>query len=92
MLTSHPSHRAKKNKYPYGYPGDEFGAKSVPYYKCHECNAKFPPGAADGTECFRCSHKKCDSCERLRPQKVEPEADPDVLRSVQERLAAINLS
>lgn len=84
--------RPKKDKYPYGYPGDEFGAKSIPYYKCHECYAKFPPGAKDGETCPRCSHGKCNNCERLRPQKVEPAPDPEVLRSVQEKLAALKVS
>lgn len=41
---------------------------------------------------MKCSHKKCDGCERLRPHKVEPEVDPDVWRSVQEKLAAMELS
>ncbi|KUI54842.1 hypothetical protein VP1G_02226 [Cytospora mali] len=90
--TDCPRDPPKKDKYPYGYPGDEFGARSIPYYQCHRCNAKFPPGAEDGTECVRCSHEKCDNCERVRPHKVEPEADPEVLKSVQEKLAAMNLS
>lgn len=89
--TDCPRDPPKKDKYPYGYPGDEFGAKSIPHYKCHECNTKFPPGAADGTECTVCSHKKCDGCERLKPHKVEPKADPEVWRSVQEKLAALEL-
>ncbi|KAG8167548.1 hypothetical protein KVR01_003237 [Diaporthe batatas] len=87
-----PRDPPKKDKYPYGYPGDEFGAKSIPYYKCHECYAKFPPGAKDGDTCPGCSHKKCNNCERLRPQKVEPAPDPEVMRSVQAKMAETRLS
>ncbi|KAJ0115374.1 hypothetical protein J7T55_012653 [Diaporthe amygdali] len=90
--TDCPRDPPKKDKYPYGYPGDEFGAKSIPHYKCHECYEKFPPGAQDGETCFRCAHEKCNDCQRLRPQKVEPKPDPEVLRSVQEKLAAMNLA
>lgn len=90
--TDCPRDPPKKDKYPYGYPGDEFGAKSIPHYKCHECYAKFPPGAKDGDTCPRCSHGKCNNCERLRPQKVEPAPDPEVMRSVQEKMAEMKLS
>lgn len=82
----------KKDKYPYGYPGDAFGAKSIPHCRCHECYAKFPPGADNGTVCLKCSHKKCDNCARMKPQKVEPGPDPDVVKSVQEKIAAMNIS
>lgn len=83
--------RAKKDKYPYGYPGDEFGDKSVPHYRCHTCENVFPPGIENGTVCATCSHEKCDLCERLRPQKVEPKPDPEVVRAVRERLAAVTV-
>lgn len=83
---------AKKTKYPYGYPGDEFGPKSTAHYRCHECFTDYPPGAEDGAVCSKCSHAKCNTCERLKPQKVEPKPDPEVVRSVQEKLAALTLS
>ncbi|POS76147.1 hypothetical protein DHEL01_v205460 [Diaporthe helianthi] len=87
-----PRDPPKKDKYPYGYPGDEFGAKSIPHFKCHECHAKFPPGAEDDATCPRCSHGKCNNCERLRPQKVEPAPDPEVMRSVHEKMAEMKIS
>lgn len=85
------TNRAKKSKYPYGYPGDEFGAKSIPHYRCHECFSDYPPGVTNGTACTNCSHEKCNICERLRPQKVEVKPDPEALRSVQEKMAAMEL-
>ena len=83
--------RAKKDKYPYGYPGDAFGANSIPYYACHNCQTKFPPNPTEETECPGCQHKKCESCERLRPKKVAPEPDPEVWQSVQAKLAELDL-
>lgn len=84
--------RPKKDKYPYGYPGDEFGVKSIPHHRCHECFSDYPPGVENGTPCASCSHEKCDNCERLRPQKVEPKLDPEVVRGVQEKLAGVDLT
>jgi hypothetical protein len=83
--------RAKKDKYPYGYPGDEFGAKSIAHYECHDCKAPFPPNATAETECAKCKHKKCDSCQRIRPRKVEPEPDPEVWKSLQAKLEVLKL-
>lgn len=84
--------RPKKDKYPYGYPGDAFGPNSIPHYECHECKTKFPPNPPAETECAKCAHKKCDDCPRLKPQKVEPEPDPEILRSIEAKLAALNLT
>lgn len=83
--------RAKKDKYPYGYPGDELGAKTIARYGCHECKAPFPQGAAAGADCSQCSHKRCDSCQRLKPRKVEPEPDPEVWKAVQAKLGELTL-
>lgn len=83
--------RAKKDKYPYGYPGDEFGVKSVARYGCHDCKTPFPPNATAETQCLKCSHKKCDSCKRLAPRKVEPEPDPEVWKTIQVKLAELKL-
>jgi hypothetical protein len=88
-LTDH--RRAKKDKYPYGYPGDAFGPNSTPHYECHECKTKYPPDTADGTECAKCSHKKCESCPRLTPRKVDPEPDPEIWKRVQEKLGALDI-
>ncbi|KLU82678.1 hypothetical protein MAPG_01747 [Magnaporthiopsis poae ATCC 64411] len=89
--TDCPRDPPKKDKYPYGYPGDEFGPNSIPHYQCHSCKNKFPPAADPGTECSKCSHKKCDQCPRLLPQKVEPEPDPATLQSMEIKLASLRL-
>ncbi|KAK1762244.1 hypothetical protein QBC33DRAFT_461792, partial [Phialemonium atrogriseum] len=89
--TDCPRDPAKKDKYPYGYPGDELGAKTIARYGCHECKAPFPQGAAVGADCSRCSHKRCDSCQRLKPRKVEPEPDPEVWKAVQAKLGELTL-
>ncbi|KAL2890707.1 hypothetical protein HOO65_010065 [Ceratocystis lukuohia] len=90
--TDCPRDPAKKDKYPFGYPGDVFGPSAIPVHGCHMCKAMFPAGAADGVECARCQHKKCTDCRRLRPCKVEPELDPALVRSVEEKLKALNVS
>ncbi|KAL8382911.1 hypothetical protein RB595_006606 [Gaeumannomyces hyphopodioides] len=87
--TDCPRDPAKKDKYPYGYPGDEFGPNSIPHYQCHCCKATFAPAAEPGTECSKCSHEKCDQCPRLLPQKVEPEPDPAVVQSIEAKLASL---
>lgn len=83
--------RAKKNKYPFGYPGDEFGAKSIPRYRCQVCKTKFPAETADGTQCTNCMHPKCADCPRLLPQRVEPEPDPEILKLIEVRMAKMKV-
>ncbi|PSR74524.1 hypothetical protein BD289DRAFT_379885 [Coniella lustricola] len=90
--TDCPRDPAKRDRYPYGYPGDVFGAKSIPHHKCHECHSIFPPNVENGTSCASCSHRKCDACPRLMPQKVELEFDPEVVKSVQQKLANLGSS
>ena len=81
---------AKKDKYPYGYPGDVLGAKSTPYYNCTKCDKTFSGTTGDAAD-----KKACDACgtdcNRLKPQKVEPEPDPVALASVQEKLKELKL-
>jgi hypothetical protein len=89
--TDCPREPPKKNKFPYGYPGDEFGPKSTPHYQCHNCQAKFPPNPAEGEECPKCSHKRCNECPRLQPRKVEPEPDPELLKSVYEKMRKMKI-
>ncbi|PKS09037.1 hypothetical protein jhhlp_003650 [Lomentospora prolificans] len=89
--TDCPRDPAKKKKYPFGYPGDEFGPNAVPHHECHECKSIFPGGAADGTACHSCQHPKCEKCERLKPRRVEPQPDPEVLKSVEEKLAKLKV-
>jgi hypothetical protein len=98
--------RARKKKYPDGYPGDAPSSDtSKPVkYACHKCNKVFPPvphpdtpegkafRAGDPVPCVRCQHPLCDDCPRAPPQKVEPTPDPEVLKSVQSKLAALNIS
>ncbi len=83
--------RPKKDKYPYGYPGDEFGANSIPRYRCHMCKTKYPAEAPDGAECTNCAHPKCADCPRLKPQRVEPEPDPEILKIIEIRLSKLKV-
>lgn len=85
------NHRPKKDKYPFGYPGDEFGPNAIPHHECHECKTFFPGGVPDGTACTKCSHEKCSDCPRLKPRKVEPEPDPAVLQSLQAKIESLKL-
>ena len=62
----------------------------MPYHECHECKNVLKDPAEDA-ECSKCGHKKCESCPRLSPRRVEPEPDPAVLKSVEEKLAALRL-
>lgn len=104
--TDCPRDPAKKKKYPDGYPGDAPSANtSIPIkYACHKCNKTFPPVPHPSTpegvafkqgqapECTRCKHPLCSECPRAPPAKVEPSPDPEVLKSVQAKLAALNIS
>ncbi|KAI0161139.1 hypothetical protein GGR52DRAFT_576543 [Hypoxylon sp. FL1284] len=78
-----------KKKYPYGYPNDEPGPNFKGVHACHECKKKFPANTEDGTECANCSHKKCADCPRVKPKKVEPEPDPDLLENLRLRMEAL---
>ncbi|KAI2620056.1 hypothetical protein GGR54DRAFT_639825 [Hypoxylon sp. NC1633] len=78
-----------KKKYPYGYPNDEPGSTFRGVHACHECKKKFPPNSEDGTECRNCDHPKCSDCPRVKPRKVEPEPDPDILESLRLRMEAL---
>lgn len=96
---------AKKNKYPDGYPGDAPSSDTSRPVKfaCHKCTKIFPavphPSTPEGIafiesgplNCVRCNHAKCDECPRAAPQKVEPTPDPEVLKSVQAKLSALNI-
>lgn len=78
--------RPKKDKYPFGYPGDAFGPYSIPRYECERCETLFPEGVADGSACFKCGVEKSGSSPRALPRKIEPEPDPDVLRAIRAKL------
>ncbi|KAH8161116.1 hypothetical protein CIB48_g7123 [Xylaria polymorpha] len=81
--------RDNKKSYPYGYPNDEPGSKFKGVFACHECKTKFHPEAEDGSQCSKCSHEKCAECPRVKPRRVEPEPDPDVLETLRLRIAAL---
>ncbi|KAK3323620.1 hypothetical protein B0T19DRAFT_210176 [Cercophora scortea] len=85
--TDCPRDPPKKDKYPYGYPGDALGVKSG-HYQCLECKTVFPSTPSEDTECPKCSHKKV---ERLTPRRVEAEPDPDVWKSVQAKLEGLKI-
>ncbi|KAI1386553.1 uncharacterized protein F4822DRAFT_319907 [Hypoxylon trugodes] len=84
-----PREPSDKKKYPYGYPNDEPGVVFKGVYACHECKRKFPPNTEDGAECRVCSHKKCPDCPRVKPKKVDPEPDPEIMEALRLRLAAL---
>lgn len=79
--------RPKKDKYPYGYPGDVPSTKTA-HYQCAECKHIFSSPPTDEPVCAKCSHAKCD---RLTPRKVEPEPDPEILKSIQVKLENMKL-
>lgn len=95
--------RAKKKKYPYGYPGDAPSARTR-HFACHVCTKVF--GTADThtlldaiageaavlPSCERCQHVKCERCPRATPRKIEPEPDPAILKSLQEKLEEMRIS
>jgi hypothetical protein len=99
---------AKKRKFPDGYPGDAPSSDtSHPVkYSCHKCNKVFPavphPDSPEGIAlaksdadpliCVRCKHPRCSECPRAPPSQVEPAPDPDVLKSVEAKLAALNVT
>ncbi|KAK0745066.1 hypothetical protein B0T21DRAFT_280944 [Apiosordaria backusii] len=86
--TDCPRDPAKKDKYPFGYPGDAPGTK-VGHYKCLDCQHSFSEEPSDDKACPKCS---CKKCERLTPRKVQPEPDPEVLKSLAAKLENIRIS
>lgn len=85
--TDCPRDPPKKDKYPYGYPGDALSAKNG-HYQCASCKHVFPSTPTDNLACIKCSHSQCD---RLSPKKVEPEPDPEILKSIQAKLESLKL-
>ncbi|KAF7559406.1 hypothetical protein G7046_g4738 [Stylonectria norvegica] len=90
--TDCPRDPPKKEKYPFGYPGDEFGPKSVPHYECRNCKTIYPTGADDGVECIKCEVEKSVESPRVLPRKVEPEPDPEVLKQLHLKLAKLRVT
>ncbi|KAK1755928.1 hypothetical protein QBC47DRAFT_200034 [Echria macrotheca] len=88
--TDCPRDPAKKDKFPYGYPGDAPGAK-LGHYECHDCKTKYSAPPSEDAACPQCKHRNCASCTRLTPRKVEPEPDPELWKSVQAKLDELKL-
>ncbi|KAK7432653.1 hypothetical protein QQZ08_000862 [Neonectria magnoliae] len=90
--TDCPRDPPKKDKYPFGYPGDEFGPSSIPHYQCKSCKIIFPTGAENGTKCKKCDLEKTDESPRVLPRKVEPEPDPELLKKLHARLENLKIA
>ncbi|KFA72481.1 hypothetical protein S40288_06636 [Stachybotrys chartarum IBT 40288] len=90
--TDCPRDPPKKDKYPLGYPGDEFGPSSIPHYECQDCKTLYARDAEHGTACKKCGKPKSDDSPRARPRKVEPEPDPEILMKIQARLENLKIA
>ncbi|KXG47518.1 Zinc finger, RING/FYVE/PHD-type [Penicillium griseofulvum] len=94
-----PRDPAKLDKYPDGYPGDADPPKPRPertwkkprrriHYECHVCQTWFQ-GNVD--TCSNCGQVKCEKTIRIPAKKVKPETSPEVLKSLEQKLAAMAL-
>jgi hypothetical protein len=90
--TDCPRDPPKKDKYPLGYPGDEFGPNSIPHFECEKCKCLYPTNADHGTPCKKCQHPKSEASPRAQPRKVEPEPDPEVLASLRAKLEGLRVA
>ncbi|KAI9789845.1 MAG: hypothetical protein M1816_005762 [Peltula sp. TS41687] len=105
--TKCPRDPPKLDKYPNGYPGDaqpddespDLISKQQRTYKkvrmavkwyCHNCNQVFIQGTK---VCGSCEHDRCADCRRVPPKKVKspPTFDPEVMKSMEAKLAAMSL-
>lgn len=84
--TDCPRDPSKKDKYPYGYPGDQ-PSKRQAYFECKACKNTFA-SEPTVTTCPKCFNR---NTERLAPKRVEPQPDPEAWKSIQAKLAAMNL-
>jgi len=94
-----PRDPAKLEKYPDGYPGDVDPPYEPPLrtfkrprirvrHYCHKCNTMYSHG---NDVCSHCGQEKGDDTIRDPPKKVKQPPDPEVVRRVEERLAALVL-
>ncbi|PHH64588.1 hypothetical protein CDD81_4199 [Ophiocordyceps australis] len=90
--TDCPRDPPKKDKYPFGYPGDVFGPNSVARYACERCETIYPPDATYHTMCKRCGCEMSDASPRVMPRKMDPEPDPEILKAIQAKLELLKLS
>ncbi|CAG7941772.1 unnamed protein product [Penicillium salamii] len=95
-----PRDPAKLDKYPDGYPGDADPPKALPdrafkrprqriHYLCHVCTTTY---LQDSETCAGCGQVKCAETIRIPPKKVKREPDPELVRSVEEKLAAMAIT
>ncbi|UNI21953.1 hypothetical protein JDV02_007891 [Purpureocillium takamizusanense] len=90
--TDCPRDPPKKDKYPFGYPGDAFGPNSIPRYECQRCETLFPEDVYNGVKCAKCGTPMSGESPRALPRKIEPEPDPGVLKMLQARLDSLKVS
>jgi hypothetical protein len=90
--TDCPRDPPKKDKYPFGYPGDEYGPSSIPHYECEKCKKVYPTGAEHGAECKKCGTQLSEASPRAKPRKVEPEPDAEVLKRIQAKLESLKVA
>lgn len=101
-----PRDPLKPKKYPHGYPGDapaeEESEVEQPLRKertwrkprqrirwtCDKCSTLFMERSK---VCGNCSHNRCDTCTREPPKKVKKEFDPEVVKSLEEKLARLKM-
>jgi len=95
-----PRDPPKLKKWPDGYPGDAEPTVEPQQrvwrkprrrirWTCDSCNQVFALG---GNVCAQCGHERCKDCVRDPPKKIKHEPDPDLLRAVEEKLAALDVS
>ncbi|KAJ5159901.1 uncharacterized protein N7482_006905 [Penicillium canariense] len=95
-----PREPHKPDKYPDGYPGDVEPPKLKPdrtyrkprrrvHYICHVCKTDYNHGV---NTCAKCAQAKCAETIRIPPKKIPREPDPDVVRRVEERIAALRIA
>ncbi|PFH58058.1 hypothetical protein XA68_14211 [Ophiocordyceps unilateralis] len=90
--TDCPRDPPKKNKYPFGYPGDAFAPDSVPRYECDRCETLLPLAVDMGFACRKCGHHVSDDSPRALPRKVEPEPDPEILTMIRAKLDSLKIA
>ncbi|KAK3948145.1 hypothetical protein QBC32DRAFT_222637 [Pseudoneurospora amorphoporcata] len=84
--TDCPRDPSKKDKYPYGYPGDQPSRRQA-HFECKACNNTFV-SEPNVTTCPMCFNR---NTERLAPKRVEPQPDPEAWKSIQAKLEAMKL-
>lgn len=90
----------KLKKHPNGYPGDV--EETFPLaqrtlrsprtrfrWECHTC---YQPFIEHEKVCRGCQHERCNQCPRKPPKKVRAQPDPEVVRSVEEKMAKMGLN